>query len=729
MIRFAWLMVAVSMLLLTACGGDSQSDAQQGAQSLTGTGDEQADQWQFNLSDGALEDKNQITMTVLTNTQDLNMGESTLIGQPITLEMASQSNVRLSAPITLTAAIPDDYLDPAQAASLFIGYYTDNAWEYFLPTGLNYEDKTATFQAYHFSTYALIKASDRKKLDTYATLMATQKWQAEDRTNALKHAVNQNLNDMLAELGVKNNTARNQLIADAVAYLENETLETGGVSPLDALAQLSNSASKGDAGKQEFSNKLLEFTGKALASTLETIHNAPGDYVGKFANGVNVIGNLSSALGYVVEGDTRGAAEAIATMLKGTLPVVALVDATIVFVKNQIENSIQDWTKEEIEKAYQIYATGIGGKYGYEDDLQGDFNTIFTLLGGGDRQIDIRLIASHCKRLKKQESSLSTQERQDIIANAKKALKANFDKRIRDENNINALKVEETQFIEALVNEGLLGALDYKKYFREDKTYNVLGRLEKLYQARALVLANIDEDIAANLSHQDIARAIKQWIFWGERNERSSFLEYLKAMGYLREPVTLAQPTFAWRLVNVLQSDWQTRLDSQNASYNGIYEAGMTVSGNSAKFQFTYTGPDQGSSSWLKPGMTAVGEIAWSDPNQSVYLPEDAIELSVSVTHISSSFTYGGGNWMNVVQLYASDENGNQTGSAPYMSDKDGVDFFTSGAGNNFENYSGVKQGKMGTGYNEDSYKTIRVNASAGWGSVATSYIYQWRAE
>ena len=204
-------------------------------------------------------------------------------------------------------------------------------------------------------------------------------------------------------------------------------------------------------------------------------------------------------------------------------------------------------------------------------------------------------------------------------------------------------------------------------------------------------------------------------------------------MGYLLEPVTLegSQPTFAWRLVKVLQSDWQTRLDAQNASSKGTLEFGMTVSGNSVTFQRTYTGREGGpyGDGWQKTGMTEFGEITWSDPNQTVYMPEDEVQIAVNVTHISSDWKYPNGNWISVVQLYTSDDIGNQTGSAPYMSDKDGVDSFTSGAGNNFENYNGTKLGKMGTGYKDGDYKTIRVGASCGSVNVNTSYIFQWRAE
>ncbi len=714
MINHKLRLMLIGMLLVLALAGCSKkSDG--GFNSGAGT---KGKDWQMTVPDDAFEDKSKVKMSVVTQTDSFAMGETTLISQPVKLEVDNQANVRLGAPVVLTVAIPKDYMDPAQAASLFFGYYANDAWEYFLPTTIDYKAKTATYEAYHFSTYALVKPSDQEKIKAYTTLMATEKWQNSEKAKALKQSIDKNLQAMLSELGVRDNTVRNQLIADVVSYLENETMDSGGVSPMDALAQMANSASKGAAGKQEFSNKLLEFTGKALASTLETVQNAPGAYTEKFGQGLNVIGNLSSALGYMTEGDTKGAAEAIANMLKNTSPAVALVDSSLGFIKNSIENSIENWTKEELEKAYQIYATGKGGKYGYEDGLKGDFEAIFTLLGGGDRQSNLRIIANHCKRLNISESDLSQEERLSIIANAKRALKSNFERRMVSEAEINRIKSDEAAFIDALMNEGLLSASDYKKYFREDRSFNVLNRLEKLYHTRELVLAHIDEDVASALSHQDMARIIKQWIFWAEKNQRSGFLKYLKDMGYIREPLSLkgAEPKFAWRLIKVVQSDWQTRLDSQNASSKGTLEFGMSVGANSVVFKRTYTGKDGGpyGDGWQKTGMTEFGEVTWSDPNQSVFLPEDEIALSVSVKHVSSEWKYPSANWMVSGQVFNSDKEGKQQGSAGYLYDKDGVSTFTSGGGNGFASYDGVLKGKMGSGSSEGDYKTIRANASCG---------------
>lgn len=195
-------------------------------------------------------------------------------------------------------------------------------------------------------------------------------------------------------------------------------------------------------------------------------------------------------------------------------------------------------------------------------------------------------------------------------------------------------------------------------------------------------------------------------------------------------PVVYAsnQPSHYWQLVQVLQNDWQTRLENENKALAGTSEYGMAVSNQSVVFTRTYTGKDGGpyGDGWQRTGMSETGEVSWSAPSLQKLTPDDTFELTLSVKHLSSDYKYPGGNWMVLAQLYNSDSEGKQTGGASTMMDENGVAGFTSGAGNNFESYQGTIVSKLGSGYSEGEYKTVRVIASCGVVSLETSYIYQW---
>ena len=224
---------------------------------------------------------------------------------------------------------------------------------------------------YHFSILGFGEPSEAEQIKTYAKSIAVNEWKKEKQSNEYMSATSTQFNDLFSQMGVKSQEARNQLMADVVSYLDDSD-----IGYLDYLAQSANYGSKGTQEKLDFENKYKEFLGKAIYKALEKDPSS-------FSTKANIIGNLASAAGSIAGGDNKAALQAIANMLNNAVPLSQLASSTSAYIAQKADEAIDYWSKSEIEKAYQVYKTGVGGKWGYDDGLQGDFDTIFTLLGGG----------------------------------------------------------------------------------------------------------------------------------------------------------------------------------------------------------------------------------------------------------------------------------------------------------------------------------------------------------
>ena len=565
--------------------------------------------WELSLPKDTFEENVTLTMNVLSSADSKSYESSdfTFLGTPVELKLSNKENVRLNEPVKVTLKLPKDQLKQMAAEELFYGYYYNGSWEYYLPDNIDMQEGTATFYIYHFSFLGFGKPTEKKQIETFAKTTATKEWNRSQKTEEFTTATSKQFDELFKSMGVTSKSARNQLAADVISYLEDKYIDSSGVAPIDALAQMANSASQGDDGMQAYKDKLLEFTGKALIATLERDPSS-------FSSSVNIIGNLASAAGAIAGGDKKGALESVANMLKGAVPQAVLADAALNYVKSKMEDTIEYWTASELEKAYQIYSTGNGGKYGYEDGLKGDFETIFTLLGGIDRQMNIKIIKQYCEKRNIDENILTEEGKNQIIAQAKSALKKNFDKRIVSETEIKKLQAKEESFIEQLKKEGLFSASNYQKYFGIDKNirnYNINDRLDRLYTIRKNVLSMMDKDMAASINDEFLAKAIAQWIYWNEKGDIKGFYNYMHEMGYIKETMPNVKDAGEgyWSLAS---SDVVER--TLNKNYSGSIAQGsgqIKIVSESSGDVFS------ASMNWTSPG--------------SEYNAGDIVELTISV--------------------------------------------------------------------------------------------------
>jgi len=541
--------------------------------------------WRLEIPKNTFDDKVELTMDVLSseNSKSYEKGEFKFIGTPVVLKIAGKENIRLGEPIKVTFQLPRERLKELAAEKLFYGYYYNDSWEYYTPDSIDFEKGTATFSTYHFSILSLGEPSEEDQIETFAKNMAVKQWETSERKKEITDATSKQFDNLFSSMGVTSKTARNQLAADVISYLEDKYIDSNGVAPIDALAQMANSASQGEEGMQAYKNKLLEYTGKALVGFIE---GAPE----KFAKSANLIGSLSRAAGYLDGGDNKAALAEVAEVLKGLNPIGALADSTLKYVKAKADDVVDCWTKGEIEKAYQVYIGNGAGKYGYESGFEGDIDSIMITLGGGERMMNMKVIDKYCEKTGKDKSKLTQADKDIIIKNAKNSMKKSFDYRKVAEPKIKELKKKEESFIAELKKQGLLASSSNKKFFGIDKSssnFDINTRLTKLYSLKNLVLNMVDKDKVAGIDDKKLVTIISQWIYWSEKKDRPGFYEYMRKSGYINDTL-IAGGDFAWVLVETINYDGKESIDNTNKG-EVFMESGKSLPG-SYNYEWKYIG-------------------------------------------------------------------------------------------------------------------------------------------
>lgn len=676
--------------------------------------------WRLELPEETFPQDGKLTMKVLSEAEAQRYQSDDFIfyGTPVELAFDEREHTLLGAPVSVTLQIPKDLMKDLAAEELFFATYYDGQWEYLLPDSVDLDKGTATVALYHFSFWGFGRPSEAKQIETYAQNMAALQWQRDNQSKKLRDALSRQFDDLFASMNIESESVRGQLAADVISALEDGLLETGGVAPLDALAQMANAASKGDSSA--FQNKFLEFTGKAICHVMEKDTE-------KFASYANLLGGLGTAAGAMSEGDTDGALQGVADILKGLNPMVALADSALIFVKEQMENTIDIWSQNELEKAYQVYIGGAAGKWGAYSGLDGDIDSIFMTMGGGERAFNMKVVKKYCEKYGINEKNLSQSERDKIISDAKTALKRKFDEREASEAGIAEIKVKEEAFIAALKEEGLLSPLYYQKFFglgKRDKV-DIGERLAKLYSLRSLVLGYVDKDKVETLTDKQIAILIRQWIFYSQEKDRAAFFKYLRDSGYIVEPLK-KDPTFAWVLETAVTYDRKKEIEESNKSRAGTYSFSASSAQGSYSYTWTYVGKGD---TWYDPdlihGENSTSECTWTVPPPTIQGGE-TVTLSLKLNFGSQMLSFFGDSAYASADFDKWDvEPGFITAGAIRFKNKDGKDSFAIDYSKNILSLSETVTAEAPIGREEGDKIALRTlfNGSR----QGTCYIYVWK--
>jgi len=628
------------------------SDIQQGinevtevfikAEDSTTLGDLEREGWRLEISEGTfLKSGNlHVEKIVDVNHEMTENSEFDMLAPPMTFRFDEKNNTRLNNPARLTFKLPTNVLDTLQHEELFYGYFYDGQWEFYTPQVIDLEQGIVSFDLYHFSGLGLGKPSEEEQINTYARMMAAKNWQQQQDSEALKAMVKPGIDQMLIEMNIKVPDLRNQLSADILTYLESGSFDMGGVAPIDALGQMVHLLHKGEAGKEAFKEKLTEFIAKGMVLSLEKD-------VEKFASKYNALTNLSKAAGALYEGDRRGALEHVANMLKSAVPLAAVADSASKYVQEKGNQLIDTWADDELDKAYKAYAYGTD-KWGYDEGLKGDFDSVMTLLGGGERQFEIRTIEKYCKKSGADPNKLTEAERNKIINRARESLRKSFDERYVKEQELmvqsdeeDALIAKEKVFVKSLKEEGLLNWHNYKDLFQIDDyghNYDVRNRLDHLYKMRALIKNMMPKGIYENLSNEDMAKIIDRWIYAHSKKDQNLFYDYMRERGFLKE--ALPMPDHVWVLDKVVDYDAGEEIADKNKSYEGIYHYEGSYGQGQYRIQQTYIGKSDDYYNPPKVEGESIAFLASFSQPPEMLIAGESLSIDVSLSPVGNSLSF-----------------------------------------------------------------------------------------
>ena len=672
--------------------------------------------WTLEISEDTFSKDGNLHIESIVNSDHEMMRDSefTLLAPPMTFEFDQHKNTRLNKPARLTLLLPQDQLDSLAHEELFYGYFYDGEWEYYAPQAIDLEKGTVSFDLYHFSGLGFGKPSAEEQINTYAKMMAAKKWQQQQDSDALKNALQPNLNQLFIEMGVKSPELRNQFSVDVIAYLEGATIETGGTSSIGDLSQMLHLLNQGEKGKAALEEKFTEFIARGLVFSM-------GKDVGKFTSQYNALTNMSKAAGALYEGDKKLALEHVATMLKGAAPIAAVADSASKYIQEKGNQFIDAWAEDELDKAYKAYAYGTD-KWGYDEGLKGDFKSIMALLGGGDRQFAIRTLENYCKKFGCNPGDLTEDERKAIVSRAEKNLKKSFDERFVKEQALlaesdekNALTAEEEEFIKALKEKGLLSWYNYKDLFQVDEfghNFDVRERLDRLYKMKNLMKSMLSDEAAENISDQDMANVIDRWIYAHSQKDLDLFYDYMKERKLLKEALPL--PDYVWVLDSIIDHDAREEMDQKNKNYEGIYyNEGVYGQGN-YRLQTTYVGKSDDYYNPPKVEGESIAFLASFSPPPDMLIAGETLTITASLTPAGNSLSFFAFNGSIRAQL----NNQNFTNAAGNYS-------FKSYNHNDYESFQETLSVVV-PGGSEDSEMTIRYVLYSGQ-QMKTEYVYKYK--
>lgn len=722
--RLLILMISV-LLILSACSSEIPKSASgKGGQIETSVGPNDSQKidlegWRMEIPEGVFAEDEDLVFKVLSEEESAGYATNgmNLIGYPVSVEVSERSNVRLVQPVTMTLNIPEDLRSTLNEEDLFLGYMYDGEWIYTIPDDIDFEKGIATFKLQHFSFFALVEPSEAEQIETYAHMMAVKQYESDKVKNEFLNATKGNYDELFKSFGVKSEGMRNKFAADMVTWLESATLESGGVSPMDALVQMANAASQGEEGKRAFTEKYLEFTGKAITSVLEKD-------VEKFSSGFNVVGNLYKVAESLNVGDEEGALTAVGDMLIGAAgPQAALVQSALNYAVAKTQDAIDAFTENEVEKAYLAYIGKGNQRYGF-DAVEGDFETIFTLMGGGQRETEKMIIAHHVKKYGMKESDLTDEAKAILVKNAYNSLKNRFDQRKVDEVQIEQRQSKEESFIAELKARGLLSASNNQKFFGLDSVYDydVTTRLEQLYALKNKVLGMLDKKVAETISDKELATIIDQWITFNQAKDRKSFYKYLREMKYITD-VFEASKTNAWILVATKNFDAQAEVDLTNS--RGSYQVTSSISPGSYSSTTAYMGDTD---TYYDPDYIHGENLAvvanWSTPPSTIQGGETvSLTVSISAVNNQSAFKFAASTEAYIDK--ADMEPGFTSGYYDSFADENGKTDYEVTFGKNYATEAGTVSAKMPAGQEPGDQIAIVIGFYMGY-RQGTVYVYEW---
>jgi hypothetical protein len=326
--------------------------------------------------------------------------EMTGFGTPFDLSVGDGSPVRLQQPVSVRmkfdpATLGEDF----EYASLRFGYQNGDQWEYIVPE-IDTTTNVMSFTTSHLSLFGQVKATTDEQVKQYVNNKAVAAYAGKKAGDLTDKAVEKLIEATLAKLNITDEKTRGKVIS---SILKDD--EYGDM--LKGIAQ-------GDpSGFNQGFNVLI---GKKIAEQVPVgkLTSALKGITSDF--GVGTVQKAAEAAGYLAEGQVAAAAKILGEHLADQFLLTHVAKAAVATVEGQISS----WKNAEVEAAYQAFKNGASSKvpwWGYQVD-KGNFEDVWSQMGGVARQLEIEAIAAQEKVRKEAGMPPLTDAQKETLRNA-----------------------------------------------------------------------------------------------------------------------------------------------------------------------------------------------------------------------------------------------------------------------------------------------------------------------
>ncbi len=697
-------------LCITGCGS-SQTSFNKGeainiemdvsADKETSIGDTGKDGISVVIPENALADDAKVILKTMSEeaTDTCKVQGFDFFGAPVSIEVEGAESVRLDQPATITITIPENQLEAIDnAEDVYAAYLNKGEWEYFIPDSVDLEDGTVEFTTFHFSDFASGKLSRQKQLNRYAEQMAVQTWVKSQTEQNFEEATKAYFYDLMEnKLGITDSQTKGKILRNIIKQNDFG----------DLIVKLEQGDMSG------FSTKVTEMTSKAILDHAQL----DSGFVGKWSA---IASTGATAAGHIVEGDYTQAMKDISLALMDQHILGKLFLAGV----EVTDTAIKNWKSKSIEDAFQAYKNGANGEHGYDVDA-GDFDALSYQMRGIMHKIYSDAIDSYCIKNNTDRSKLDTATMDSIRAQAERKLKADFDKRIAEQAQIDEQKAYHMKIIQAFDNSLLLkrGSFGY------DYDTTLERRIERLH----IVMENILEQTGMKLNIQlidstdtemsldDLCTLLGVW--YNDHTEfKEEYFAKLKSMGFIKEEsASTGEGEYAWVLSknDIIDEDAKAYIEQKNKDYEGVYFNTVSYGRGEYSHTWTYVGPtDDYYDPPMENGETISFEGSFSSPPEVIKGGEEiSITVSLAPSGMKLSYFTGSG----YVKAHYSKNNS----AWRDFVNEDGKPSFRSYSKNNYESFNETVSATMPSG-GEGSTLEIEYVFSSG-PKMATTYVYKWQ--
>lgn len=511
----------------TQIGNDSAVIAQVSYDLLADThttlGNLAADHAEVDIPQNTFDSDTSLSMAYLSEPPVDSAGEVTPLGPIVALSVEGEQT-RFNEPVTITLKFDSEAVNGP--GDVYAAYYHEaHGWHYFVPDEVDVDEGEMHFKTYHFSWWSAAKPTDEEIIDKFVTKQTTEQFVRQTQQELANEQVEKMVQQIMEEgMGVYDNKTI-EIITKAVLKEAPFGLGKIGIAIYD---------NKPD----EVMSVTLEETAKALGKALKD------GTVADIAGEAGTVGAFSGAAGAYAEGDYEGAMEIMADEILNNIPLVSTVKKTGEAAVAVMDHWIQDqWKKPGMDKAYEVYATGVD-KYGYRAVDAGDFNEVVNQMGGLARQVRIDYVDSYCTQQGCDPSQLTDSETLAIGDRGMELLQQQWEARYERQEEIEQIKENNMALMEMFKEKGLLEMVPGRNpmYSGHEDLEMMMNRLNQMTQKilrdtgrTEFVTHSYEQDPdnpKSQLWGQDVADLV--WIWYvNQPDSKEAYQQALIDMGLL----------------------------------------------------------------------------------------------------------------------------------------------------------------------------------------------------